>query len=58
MLLVPERDQATRARLLFRRCSDVRLVVVPVTAQGFHLLYDFAYEWAALAKTFLVHTTC
>jgi uncharacterized SAM-binding protein YcdF (DUF218 family) len=58
MLMVPERDQATRARLLFRRCSDMRLVVVPVSAHGGTLLYDVAYEWAALAKAFIVHTSC
>jgi uncharacterized SAM-binding protein YcdF (DUF218 family) len=58
MLMVPERDQATRARLLFRRCSDMRLVVVPVSAHGLHLVYDVAYEWASLAKAFLVHTSC
>ena len=58
MLMVPERDQATRARLLFRRCSDLRLLVVPVSAHGSTLLVDLAYEWAALAKAFVVHTTC
>jgi uncharacterized SAM-binding protein YcdF (DUF218 family) len=58
MLMVPERDQATRARLLFRRCSDMHLVVVPVTAQRGALPYDIAYEWAALVKAFLVHTSC
>lgn len=58
MLMVPERDQSTRARLLFRRCSDLRLLVVPVSAHGTTLLVDLAYEWAALAKAFVVHTGC
>jgi hypothetical protein len=58
MLMVPERDQATRARMLFRRCSDIRLVVVPVTATGTSLAYDLAYEWASLVKSFVVHTSC
>jgi uncharacterized SAM-binding protein YcdF (DUF218 family) len=58
MLMVPETDQATRARLLFRRCSHMRLVVVPVSAHGANLLYDLAYEWASLAKAFVVHTSC
>lgn len=58
MLMVPERDQATRARMLFRRCSDMRLVVVPVTAKGTSLAYDLAYEWASLAKAFVVQTSC
>ncbi len=58
MMMVPERDQATRARLLFRRCSAIRLVVVPVSAHGRALLLDLAYEWASLAKAFVVHTGC
>ena len=58
MLMVPGRAQATRARLLFRRCSDMRLVVVPVSDHGTTLLYDIAYEWAALAKAFVVHPSC
>jgi len=58
MMMVPDRSQATRARLLFRRCSDMRLVVVPVTDGGFSLLYDLAYEWASLAKALVVHTGC
>ncbi len=58
MLMVAERDQATRARLLFRRCSDMRLLVVPVSAHGTTLLFDVAYEWASLAKAFVVHTSC
>ena len=58
LLMVAERDQATRARLLFRRCSSAHLVVVPVTAHGAALLLDVAYEWAALAKAFVVHPTC
>ncbi|HEY4928947.1 MAG TPA: hypothetical protein VIH95_07325 [Acidimicrobiales bacterium] len=58
MLMVPERSQATRARLLFRRCSDMHLVVVPVSAHGVALLENLAYEWAALTKALFVNTTC
>jgi hypothetical protein len=58
MLMVPERSQATRARMLFRRCSDIRLLVVPVTAHGMALVTNIAYEWAALAKAFVVDTGC
>jgi len=58
MIMVPERSQATRARLLFRRCSDMQLLVVPVSAHGTILLFNVAYEWAALAKAFVVHTSC
>jgi len=58
MMMVPERSQATRARLLFRRCSDIHLVVVPVTSHGTELVTGIVYEWAALAKAFVVHTGC
>lgn len=58
MMMVPERSQATRARMLFRRCSDLHLVVVPVADGGFSQLYDIAYEWAALAKALVVHRSC
>jgi uncharacterized SAM-binding protein YcdF (DUF218 family) len=58
LLLVPQRDQATRARMLFRRCSDVHLVVVPISSHGTTLLFNLAYEWASLAKAFVVHTGC
>jgi hypothetical protein len=58
MLMVPQRDQATRGRMLFRRCSGIHLLVVPVSAHGTALLFDLAYEWAALGKAFIVHTSC
>ena len=58
MLMVPERSQATRARLLFRRCSNMPLVVVPVSAHGLALVHNVVYEWPALAKAFVVHTSC
>jgi uncharacterized SAM-binding protein YcdF (DUF218 family) len=58
LMMVPEQAQATRARMLFRRCSSVPLVVVPVNDGGFSLLYDIAYEWASLAKALVVHTSC
>jgi len=58
IVMVTERDQATRARMLFRRCSTLPLVVVPVSAHGTDLLFNIAYEWASLAKAFVVHTSC
>jgi uncharacterized SAM-binding protein YcdF (DUF218 family) len=58
LMIVPGRTQATRARLLFRRCSQARLVVVPVSDHGYHLLFDVAYETAALLKAYVVHRSC
>jgi uncharacterized SAM-binding protein YcdF (DUF218 family) len=58
MAMVPERSQATRARMLFRRCSGIRLVVVPVGATGTALVRNVVYEWGALVKALVVHTGC
>ncbi len=58
LIVVPERSQTTRARLLFKRCTDARLVMVPVTDSTLHLPLDVAYEWAALAKALVVHRSC
>ena len=58
LMIVPGRDQATRARLLLRRCSDIHLVVVPVRAHGVNFFYNLAYAWASLAKVFVVHPSC
>jgi hypothetical protein len=58
LILVPERSQATRARLIFERCTRARLVIVPVADHGLHLVYDIAYEWAALAKALVVQRSC
>jgi uncharacterized SAM-binding protein YcdF (DUF218 family) len=58
VILVPERSQATRARLIFERCTHAQLVVVPVTDHGWHLLYDVAYEWGSLAKALVIQRSC
>ncbi|MGA2521942.1 MAG: YdcF family protein [Acidimicrobiales bacterium] len=58
LIVVPERSQATRARLLFERCTSARLLMVPVSDPPSHLLFDVAYEWGALAKALIVHRSC
>lgn len=58
LMIVPGRVQATRARLLFRRCSAIPLVVVPVSDHGIHLVWDVLYETGALAKAFVIHPSC
>jgi uncharacterized SAM-binding protein YcdF (DUF218 family) len=58
IILVPERSQATRARLLFERCSGAQLIVVPVTEPASRLALDVVYEWAALAKALVLRRTC
>ena len=58
LIVVPERSQATRARMLFERCTGVRLVVVPQSDPTSRVLYGVAYEWAALAKALVVQRSC
>jgi hypothetical protein len=58
IMVVSERTQATRARLLFKRCTTVDVRMVPVSDPASHLLYDVVYEWAALLKALVVHRAC
>ena len=58
LLVVPERSQSTRARMLLERCTAARIVVVPVQDPADRLLYDIAYEWAATAKALVVRRSC
>jgi len=56
IIVVSERSQATRARLLFKRCTAVQLEMVPVTDPRSSLLRDVIYEWGALAKALVLRT--
>jgi uncharacterized SAM-binding protein YcdF (DUF218 family) len=58
IIVVSERSQATRARLLFKRCTSVQLVMVPITDPRTRLPYDVAYEWGALVKALTVVRSC
>ncbi len=58
LILVPGTTQATRARMLFERCTDARLVVVPQGETTSRLPYEVAYEWGALAKALLLQRGC
>ena len=58
LIVVPGRSQVTRARMLFDRCTDARLDIVPVNDPPSGLFYDIAYEWGALAKAVVVARSC
>jgi len=58
IIVVPERSQTTRARLLFERCTNADLEMVPVADRGFRLVVDVAYEWGALLKALVWKTSC
>jgi hypothetical protein len=59
LIVVSERSQTTRARVLFKRCTDARIEMVPVSdPQPPRLLYDVAYEWGALIKALVLIRSC
>jgi uncharacterized SAM-binding protein YcdF (DUF218 family) len=58
IIVVSERTQATRARLLFKRCTPIQLEMVPVTDPRVRLPFDVAYEWGALLKALVLVRSC
>ena len=58
IIVVSERSQATRARLLFERCTPVHLEMVPVQDPQSHMPYYVVYEWAALTKALVLARSC
>lgn len=58
IIVVSERSQATRARLLFKRCTPIHLEMVPVQDPRNNLPYDVFYEWGALTKALVVDPSC
>lgn len=58
LIVVSERSQATRARLLFARCTSARLLMVPVEDHLVRLPFDVAYEWGATIKALLLKRSC
>jgi uncharacterized SAM-binding protein YcdF (DUF218 family) len=58
LIVVSERSQTTRARMLFERCTSAHLHMVPVSDPVSHIVYDVVYEWGALAKALVLHRSC
>jgi uncharacterized SAM-binding protein YcdF (DUF218 family) len=58
LIVVSERSQSTRARMLFKRCTAAHLHMAPVSDPLSHLPYDVAYEWGALVKALVVERSC
>lgn len=56
LIVVPERSQVTRARMLFVRCTTAHLFMVPVTDPISSLPYAVAYEWAATVKALFIRS--
>ncbi|HLI73097.1 MAG TPA: ElyC/SanA/YdcF family protein [Acidimicrobiales bacterium] len=58
IIVVPEKTQSTRARLLFKRCTAVPMRMVPVDDRGSRIVFDIAYEWGALLKALVLVRSC
>lgn len=58
VIVVSERSQTTRARLVFKRCTSIHLDMVPVADPRADLFYDVSYEWGALIKALVLVRTC
>jgi uncharacterized SAM-binding protein YcdF (DUF218 family) len=58
LIVVSERSQSTRARLVFKRCTTAQLHIVPVSDPVSHLPYDVVYEWGALLKALVLQRSC
>ena len=56
IIVIPDRTQTTRARLLFKRCTRISLEMVPV--QESQLFAGVAYEWGALIKAMIFNRSC
>jgi len=59
IIVVLPTTQATRARLRIGRCYPGQILEVGFSPQGIsEWLYQFAYEWASLAKALVLQPTC
>ncbi len=57
LMIVPGRDQVTRARLLTERCFSGRVVVVPISGSR-PPLRDIVHQWGGLFDSLFVHRGC
>jgi uncharacterized SAM-binding protein YcdF (DUF218 family) len=58
IIVIPDRTQTTRARLLFKRCTRISLTMVPVQDDLSQLLAGVPYEWGALIKAMIFNRSC
>ena len=59
IIVVLPTTQASRARLRIGRCYPGQILEVGFSPQGIsEWLYQFAYEWASLAKALVLQPTC
>jgi hypothetical protein len=57
LMIIPGRAQATRARILMKRCFAGRVVVVPVS-ESRPPVSDIVHQWGGLFDALVVHRGC
>jgi uncharacterized SAM-binding protein YcdF (DUF218 family) len=58
VVLVSTPEQATRARIVMRRCFSGSIYVITAPAPLDEWPYFIFYEWGALVKALALHTDC
>ena len=58
LMVVTTPDQITRARVRFKRCTDVDIAYVSTRLPLTRWPYAIAYEWAALGKAEILQRDC
>lgn len=58
MALVTTRDQATRARILLRRCYGGAVYVTTAPLPWYEWPYQVAYGWGSLVKALVLKRSC
>jgi uncharacterized SAM-binding protein YcdF (DUF218 family) len=58
IIVIPDRTQTTRARLLFKRCTRISLEMVPIQDDLSQLFFGVPYEWGALIKAMVFNRSC
>lgn len=58
LIVVSAVPQTTRARLMFKRCTNATLLLVPAGVRASQFVSRVVYEWGALLKALFVNTSC
>jgi uncharacterized SAM-binding protein YcdF (DUF218 family) len=58
LIVISSTDQTTRARIRFKRCTDVKIRYVPSAISAGEFPFRIAYEWGALAKALIWQRGC
>lgn len=58
LMVITTTPQTTRARIRFKRCTNIDIAYVSANQPAHKWPYSIAYEWAALAKALVLQRAC